>query len=51
MLIHNWDEAGLTKASAIRYRRMLKIPIDQLENYMGTLSPYDRIELQMKYLK
>lgn len=48
--IRNWAEAGLPKASAIRYRRQLRIRIDQLGDYVGDLSPYDRIELQMKYL-
>ena len=49
LLIHNWEEAGLNRASAVRYRRLLKIPLSALGEYVGELSPYDRIELQMKY--
>ncbi|PWG59427.1 type II toxin-antitoxin system PemK/MazF family toxin [Bifidobacterium catulorum] len=49
VLLKDWGDEGFECASAARCRRLLKIPKTALRDYQGELSPYDRLELQMRY--
>ncbi|NMM93129.1 hypothetical protein G1C95_0314 [Bifidobacterium sp. DSM 109957] len=49
MLLKDWNEEGFDRASAVRWNRLLKVPISALGEHLGDLSPYDRLELQMRY--
>lgn len=49
LLLQDWQQEGVTCASAVRIRKTLRIPVDALGEYLGELSPRDRLEIQMKY--
>lgn len=47
--LRNWRDEGFDRASIVGWRRVIRVPIDQLGECMGELSPYDRLELQMRF--
>lgn len=48
-VLRNWGDEGFDRASAVGWKRVIRVPLDQLGECVGELSPYDRLELQMRF--
>ena len=47
--LRNWADEGFAQASVVGWKRIIKVPANALGALEGELSPYDRLELQMRY--
>lgn len=50
VILDDWHDAGLRKRSAVVVTRMLRIPVDSLGDYVGDLTPDDRLAVQTRMI-